>query len=186
VSSQLEQSRLKLTRRPKKKRKGKSLAPTARPEDPAESSITGRDVPAECSTPVTPAGDDDAPSEVSKRDKRRAKESKKKAAEEAEHTARKEARKADRKVQIPRDNLAQQNDKLRKDDGRTRNDEEFTTPRAKKGKGKQPRSQQLPDEFSDEKVAKSVQAIKTHQDKMLDKWGNQWNGTVDRFGRANV
>jgi hypothetical protein len=50
------------------------------------------------------------------------------------------------------------------------------TPRTKKGKGKQARSQQLPDEFSEEKVSKSVQAIKTHREKMLDKWGAKWDG----------
>jgi DnaJ family protein A protein 5 len=130
------------------------------------------------SLPTTPAEDDDAPSEISKRDKRRAKEAKKKAAEEAEHLARKEARKAGRKAQAAPDTLAEQNDKLRKDDGRSRNDEDFTTPRTKKGKGKQIRSQQLPDEFSEEKVARAVQAIKTNREKMLDKWGENWNGEL--------
>lgn len=134
------------------------------------------DLPRETSQPITPADDDDAPSEISKRDKRRAKEAKKKAAEEAEHLARKEARKASKKTQAPHDTLLEQNDRLRKDDGKSRNDEDFTTPRTKKGKGKQTRSQQLPDEFSDEKVGKSVRAINTHREKILDKWGEQWDG----------
>jgi len=165
--------------RSKKKRKGARLAPAAAQhehEDLAESSQEARKPPADQSLPTTPAEDDDAPSEISKRDKRRAKEAKKKAAEEAEHLARKEARKAGRKAQAAPDTLAEQNDKLRKDDGRSRNDEDFTAPRTKKGKGKQIRSQQLPDEFSEEKVARAVLAIKTNREKMLDKWAESWSG----------
>jgi len=170
-------SRSQLMDRSKKKRKGARLASAAtHHEDLAESSQEAREPPAVQSLPTTPAEDDDAPSEISKRDKRRAKEAKKKAAEEAEHLARKEARKAGRKAQAAPDTLAEQNDKLRKDDGRSRNDEDFTTPRTKKGKGKQIRSQQLPDEFSEEKVARAVLAIKTNREKMLDKWGESWSG----------
>jgi DnaJ family protein A protein 5 len=165
-----------LTDRSKKKRKGTRLAPAVQHEDPVESSNGAKNAPAVQSLPTTPAEDDDAPSEISKRDKRRAKEAKKKAAEEAEHLARKEARKAGRKAQAAPDTLAEQNDKLRKDDGRSRNDEDFTTPRTKKGKGKQIRPQQLPDEFSEEKVARAVLAIKTNREKMLDKWGESWSG----------
>jgi hypothetical protein len=168
---------LKLTDRSKKKRKGTRLAPAAtQHEGLAETSQEAENAPAVQSLPTTPAEDDDAPSEISKRDKRRAKEAKKKAAEEAEHLARKEARKAGRKAQAAPDTLAEQNDKLRKDDGRSRNDEDFTTPRTKKGKGKQIRSQQLPDEFGEEKVARAVLAIKTNREKMLDKWGEKWSG----------
>ena len=164
-----------LTHRSKKKRKGTRLAPSGH-EDVAEPSIEAEPAPATDSLPTTPAEDDDAPSEISKRDRRRAKEAKKKAAEQAEHLARKEARKAGKKAQAAPDTLAEQNDKLRKDDGRSRNDEDFTTPRSKKGKGKQNRTQQLPDEFSEEKVTRAVLAIKTNREKMLDKWGESWIG----------
>jgi DnaJ family protein A protein 5 len=123
-----------LTGRSKKKRKGTRPPPAVQHEDLVESSNEAKNAPTVQSLPTTPAEDDDAPSEISKRDKRRAKEAKKKAAEEAEHLARKEARKAGRKAQAAPDTLAEQNDKLRKDDGRSRNDEDFTTPRTKKGR----------------------------------------------------
>jgi hypothetical protein len=143
----------------------------------AESNRSELDTPVEQQPLVTPSEADDGLSEVSKRDKRRQREAKKKAAEEAELAARKEARKASKKSSVHQDTLAEQNDKLRKDDGRARNDADFTTHRMKKGKGKQQhRPQQLPDEFSDEKVERAVQAVRLHQSKMLDKWGNAWDG----------
>lgn len=169
-----------LTSRSKKKRKGTRTAPAVHLQNPAESSNDPSEDPVEPSLPATPAEDDEAPSEISKRDKRRAKEAKKKAAEEAEHLGRKEARKASKNSQPVPDTLAEQNDKLRKDDGRSRNDEDFMTPRTKKGKGKQAKSHQLPDEFSEEKVSRSVQAINTHREKMLDKWRENWDGEATR------
>lgn len=135
------------------------------------------DIPVDHQSPTIPNEVDDAPSEVSKRDKRRQREARKKATEEAELAVRKEARKASKKGPGRHDTLAEQNDKLRKDDGRARNDEDFSTPRQKKSKGKQQhRPQQLPDEFSDEKVEHAVQAVRLHQSKMLDKWGDAWDG----------
>jgi DnaJ family protein A protein 5 len=134
-------------------------------------SLPGDESPATISETVTPAdGDYDGPAEVSKRDKRRAKEAKKKAAEEAELLARKEARKQAKNTKP--DTLAQQNEKLRKSDGRARNDEPFVTPKSKKGKGKQP--QRDPDEFSEEKVERAVQAVRQLRDKMVEKWGESW------------
>jgi DnaJ family protein A protein 5 len=131
--------------------------------------------PARSQSPDTPQLDDDAPGEISKRDKRRAKEAKKKAEQEAELLARKEARKASKKSASRPDTLAEQNDKLRKNDGRDRNEETFVAPKTKKGKGKQIPRPHDTDEFSDEKVARAVQAVRTHRDKMVEKWSDQWD-----------
>lgn len=165
--------------RSKKKRKGARLTPNVRQfeDGPPQSTRKVEDTPVDHQSPTIPNEVDDAPSEVSKRDKRRQREARKKATEEAELAVRKEARKASKKGPGRHDTLAEQNDKLRKDDGRARNDEDFSTPRQKKGKGKQQhRQQQLPDEFSDEKVEHAVQAVRLHQSKMLDKWGDAWDG----------
>ncbi|WVR04088.1 hypothetical protein IAU60_001087 [Kwoniella sp. DSM 27419] len=154
--------------------------------------ITGENIPAGGS-------DDDAESggqgsELSKRDKRRAREAKKKAEEEARKAELKEARKAAKKgLPIPApyvpDTFAQQEDKLRrgkevpipkgaaKDDG-------FVMPKQKgkgaKGRGKAEKEAK-PDEFGDDKVQKVVGGINEKREKMLEKWGENWSDLVDRL-----
>jgi hypothetical protein len=85
--------------------------------------------------------------------------------------ARKEARKAVNRSKP--DTLAQQNEKLRKTDGRLRNDEPFVTPKSKKGK--QP--QRDVDEYTEEKLDRASQAVEQYREKMLEKWGDSWTST---------
>ncbi|WVF66725.1 hypothetical protein IAT40_001467 [Kwoniella sp. CBS 6097] len=142
-------------------------------------------------TPTAGSDDDDnddQPAELSKRDKRRAKEARKKAEEEERKAAMKEARKAAKKGQPPPDTLAQQEEKLNK--GRTEvprgqaKDDGFVMPKQKgkggKGKGKAEKVVVV-DEFSEEKVIKVVEGIKERREKMLEKWGDKWADLITKL-----
>nr|XP_019049923.1 hypothetical protein I302_00343 [Kwoniella bestiolae CBS 10118]OCF28853.1 hypothetical protein I302_00343 [Kwoniella bestiolae CBS 10118] len=135
----------------------------------------------------TPENGDDAlsdgpserPSEMSKKDKRRAKEARKKEEEEARKTALKEARKAAKKGQALADTRIQQEEKLNK--GKAK-DDGFTMPKQKgrsKGKGKE--KAEPVNEFSQEKVDKVVEGIKERREKMIEKWGDNWTSLITKL-----
>lgn len=107
----------------------------------------------------------EGPVELSKRDRRRAKEARKQAEEVAQKVAWKEAKAADRKARPRGDTAAEQNAKLRKDDG-------FVMP---KGKGKTKWRQPESSPFTDERVTKAVEMVGQYREKMLDKWGDAWS-----------
>lgn len=113
---------------------------------------------------MTPELDQEKPVEVSKRDKRRAKEAKRKAEEEAQQAALKEDKKAGRKAKGKGDTTAQQNEKLKKPD-------DFVAP---KKKGKSRTTAQTEDSCTEEKAAKIVESVKQHREKMVDRWGDGW------------
>ncbi|OCF34510.1 hypothetical protein I316_03551 [Kwoniella heveanensis BCC8398] len=134
--------------------------------------------------------DEDQPAEVSKRDKRRAKEARKKAEEEERKAAFKEARKAAKKGQLLPDALAQQEEKLTRDKtdiprGQAK-DDGFVLPKQKgkggKGKGKAA-DRVVIDEFSQEKVDKVLEGIKEKREKMLEKWGDYWTDLISKLER---
>lgn len=108
--------------------------------------------------------DEEKPAEISKRDKRKAKESRRKAEEEAQRAALKDERKLSRKARPKPDTAAQQNEKLQKPD-------DFVTPK-KKGKG---RVAAPPDrDITEDKIAKAVEAVTQYRGKIVDRWGEAW------------
>ncbi|OCF78359.1 hypothetical protein I204_00297 [Kwoniella mangroviensis CBS 8886] len=141
-----------------------SLPTTPRPDDTPENGDDDQsDVPDSEKTP-----------ELSKKEKRRAKEARKKEEEEARKVALKEARKAAKKGRGSVPAPAQKGKGKAKDDG-------FTMPKQKrkpnKGKGK---VEQV-DEFSQEKIDKVVEGIKEKREKMLEKWGDDWTNLVTKL-----
>lgn len=116
-----------------------------------------------------PLLDEDKPAEITKRDKRRAKESRRKAEEEAQQLVLKDQRKAGRKAK--QDTTAQQEEKLQKAGG-------FVMPK-KKGKA---RVAAVPeDAFTEEKATKAVDFITLHREKMVDRWGEGWTRECRQF-----
>jgi DnaJ family protein A protein 5 len=102
---------------------------------------------------------DSSEPQVSKRDKRRAREAKKKAEEEAQKAAMKEARKAAKKA--PRE--PEPAPKSTAKNG-------FTP--AKKGK-KPP-----PEVVTEEKIAEAIKSIEQKQAKLAEKWAEVWDGEL--------
>lgn len=116
---------------------------------------------------------DEAPTEPSKRDKRRAKEAKKKAEEDSKQAMLKETRKSERKSQPKGDTTAQQDEKLRKHD-------DFVTP---KRKGKQRAPPPPSDLLTEDNVVKAVGAVNQAREKLVDKWGDNWFSALSRLTR---
>ncbi|WVQ94337.1 hypothetical protein IAU59_001416 [Kwoniella sp. CBS 9459] len=126
----------------------------------------------------------DQPIELSKRDKRRAKEARKKAEEEERKAAMKEAKKAAKKgYPPPPDTLAQQDEKLAKGKTGQAKDDGFVMPKqkGKGGKGKGKPEKVVVDEFSEEKVKKVVEGVKEKREKMLEKWGDKWTDLITKL-----
>lgn len=125
------------------------------------------------------AGKSDKISELSKRDKRRAREARKKIEEEERKAAFKEAKKAARKAGASVETfvLPQQSD--RKDKG---DDDGFVAPKqkgknsTKGGKGTKGGREHEENDYSDERVAKVVAGIQEKREKMVEKWGDTWAG----------
>lgn len=157
--------------RTKKKRRGPAT-PLNELNTPIEEEAGERDVGNESVIPEpVPQLDEERPVEMSKRDKRRARESRRKAEEEAQKASLKEERISGRKGKSKGDSTAQQNEKLQRRD-------DFVTPK-KKGKGRVPA---VPDDdFTEEKVAKVVEAIKQHREKVVDRWGEGWTSQYHRW-----
>lgn len=116
--------------------------------------------------PVGPPSelDEEKPAEITKRDKRRAKESRRKAEEDAQRAVLKEERKSGRKAKPKADTAAQQTEKLQKSD-------DFITP---KRKGKSRVTSTPDDGFTEEKAAKVVEAVTQYRTKIVDRWGEAW------------
>ena len=113
--------------------------------------------------------DNGKPPEVSKRDRRRAKEARRKAEEEAEKLSAANQRRAMKK-QKPTDSLAQQDDKLDKGDA-------FVSPNMKKPaikKGNKVQPSPLKDDFGNTKLLRAIEAVREKREKIADKWGNEW------------
>lgn len=107
------------------------------------------------------------PSEISKREKRRAREAKKKEEQEAEKLATKAAKKLAKGGGAPRDTSAQQEAKLnRKADGVKPNPKPKRTP---------PLVAEA-DVFSEHKVNAAVANVSEKRTKMKEKWGESWTG----------
>ena len=120
--------------------------------------------------------DDGKLPDVSKRDKRRAKEARKKAEEEAQKLSAANKRRA-LKNKKPADSLAQQDGKLDKGDA-------FVLPNAKKQamkKSSKPGPSPLADEFSDSKVSRAIEAVREKREKMAEKWGDHWTSQSKSF-----
>ncbi|WWC87561.1 uncharacterized protein L201_002451 [Kwoniella dendrophila CBS 6074] len=170
----------------KKARKARNIPTPQHLLDPEPETIPSTPVNEDTLTPINGSAaqsedENDGPStaELSKKDKRRAKEARKKAEEEAKKIAMKEARKAAKKGNV-NDSRAQQEEKLNK--GRkveVAKDDGFTLPKQKNNKsnkGKSKADQNLPkeDEFSQEKVDKAIEGTNEKREKMLEKWGDNW------------
>ncbi|KAK4685425.1 hypothetical protein P7C73_g4725, partial [Tremellales sp. Uapishka_1] len=119
-------------------------------------------------TPAETATPSDRPVEISKKDKRRAKEAKKKAEEDAAKAAAKEARKS-KKSQPPVETKATDNERV---------GDPFVPPK-KKGKGK---AKPEVEEFAEEKVARAIQSIEEKREKMVEKWGEDWSDLLRKLG----
>lgn len=125
------------------------------------------------------ARESDKTSELSKRDKRRAREARKKAEEEERKAAFKEARKAAKKAGAPVETFTSHLQSDRKD---KENDDGFVVPRqkgrisTKSGKTAKGGRAQEEDDFSDERVAKVIAGIQEKREKMVEKWGDSWTG----------
>lgn len=125
------------------------------------------------------ARESDKTSELSKRDKRRAREARKKIEEEERKAAFKEARKAAKKAGASVETFAspQQSDRKDKVD-----DDGFVAPKQKgknsikSGKGTKGGREQGENDYSDERVAKVVAGIQEKREKMVEKWGDTWAG----------
>ncbi|OWZ26582.1 hypothetical protein C356_06913 [Cryptococcus neoformans c45] len=130
------------------------------------------------------AGESDKISELSKRDKRRAREARKKIEEEERKAAFKEAKKAARKAGASVETfvLPQQSD--RKDKG---DDDGFVAPKqkgknsTKGGKGTKGGREHEENDYSDERVAKVVAGIQEKREKMVEKWGDTWADLVSKL-----
>jgi DnaJ family protein A protein 5 len=121
------------------------------------------DTPSETAT----AASSQRPPDISKKEKRRAKEAKKKAEEEPQP---KPARSKGRNLPPPKPNA--------KD---APIDDAFVVPKAHKGKKKPAEVKQVED-FGDDKVGKVMEGILEKRGKMLDRWEGAWDGRLDVRG----
>lgn len=147
----------------KKKAKTPSAVPTPEPER-----VERKDV-----TDSAAASDDDSKTpELSKREKRRAKEAKKKAEEEAAELAAKEARKEAKKAAKAGPPPPEPRGEAKKAD------DKFVMPKQKGKKGKQPKVEKVV--ITDQQVHSAVNDIQALRTKMVDKWGQDWTGKLNR------
>lgn len=160
-----------LLRSKKKKREKQASAPITPPSEIP--------VPMETPSPQVKDGndtleseDDGKPEEISKRDKRRAKEAKKKVEMEAHSSAANDSRKSEKRNLTSGDSFIQQDGKLDKGDDLVTVKSKTQAPK-KAAKGK---VLPLVDEFSGDKVAKSVESVREKGDKIAEKWGNHLYG----------
>ncbi|XAO26891.1 hypothetical protein I312_105732 [Cryptococcus bacillisporus CA1280] len=130
------------------------------------------------------ARESDKTSELSKRDKRRAREARKKAEEEERKAAFKEARKAAKKAGTSVETFTSLRQSDRKD---KENDDGFVAPRQKgkssikSGKGVKGGRAQEEDGFNDERVAKVIAGVQEKREKMVEKWGDTWTDLVSKL-----
>ncbi|ORY27689.1 hypothetical protein BCR39DRAFT_537986 [Naematelia encephala] len=180
---------LHLSRSKKKKKKQKMALTPSTPLDPPSLSPPLASSPLQGGPPDggSEVGSGERTSELSKRDKRRAKEAKKKAEEEANKAAAKEARKLAKKQP---DGPAQQDVKPPRENG-------FVQPKkkgqgGKPGPGKKVKGQdkgKIPPEemWSEDKVAKALESVNEKRTKMQEKWGGEeWTELVSRVKPALV
>ncbi|WVQ83519.1 hypothetical protein IAT38_005660 [Cryptococcus sp. DSM 104549] len=174
------------TKKSKKKSKKSRQAPTHQPTTPP---VPPSPIRATTPPPNPPPADSDGedtvvdsekPSELSKRDKRRAKEARKKAEEDERKAAMKEARKAAKKG-IPPPEASNAPVPVNGKKGKV--DDGFEQPKqkgkgaAKGGKAKGGKAPQV-DEFSEEKVNRVLEGVKEKREKMVEKWGDDWKDLV--------
>lgn len=125
------------------------------------------------------ARESDKTTELSKRDKRRAREARKKVEEEERKAAFKEARKAAKKAGTSVETFTSLRQSDRKD---KENDDGFVAPRqkgkssTKSGKGVKGGRAQEEDGFNEERVAKVIAGVQEKREKMVEKWGDKWTG----------
>lgn len=147
--------------------------PEPEPAEPSPKALPSKKEPSRRSTPAID-DDSDAPSaaqpEMSKRDRRRAREARKKeeaeATKEASKEKRKEARKAAKAGLVSAPLTAKEREMERAE-------KQFVHPK-RKGKKKEDEKKKV--EITDEDVERAVGDVQGMRAKMLEKWGEEWGG----------
>lgn len=146
-------------------------------------------------TSVAPSIIDDTdhrPAEISKKEKRRAKEAKRKVEEEAAKQEAKETKKMAKKgiqpvqeiaAAIKQDGSVAAGRSRLSEKGKDKVQEPFVAPKGKKGNGKGKQAQKggkavvVEDDFAQDKIDNVLRSIEEKRQKMVDKWGDDWQGS---------